>query len=121
MQIEIFCTQGSFSDFLSEYSCYKISLYVQDICESRFVFFCFFIDISFALEKAAFNFSGDEKMHKNCNEKSNIVCEAKNCVYHSKDSKCTASSIKVGSCNACSCSDTCCDTFKMRDDVTSAF
>ncbi|MBR2411845.1 MAG: DUF1540 domain-containing protein [Clostridia bacterium] len=60
-------------------------------------------------------------MSKKCNEKCNILCEAKNCVYHSTDSKCTASSIKVGSKNACSCSDTCCDTFRMRENETGTF
>lgn len=60
-------------------------------------------------------------MNKKCNENSNILCDAKNCVYHTTDSKCTASSIKVANKDACSCSETCCATFKIRDDAAGTF
>lgn len=54
-------------------------------------------------------------MDKKCKENSNISCDAKNCVYHTTDCGCTASSIKVSNSNACKCQDTCCATFKMKD------
>ncbi|MBQ9945780.1 MAG: DUF1540 domain-containing protein [Clostridia bacterium] len=54
-------------------------------------------------------------MSKKCKENSNISCDAVNCMYHVTDHGCTAESIKVSNCNACSCTDTCCATFKMKD------
>ena len=59
-------------------------------------------------------------MSKKCNENSNICCDAKNCVYHTKDSSCTATSIKVGSENACCCKDTSCATFKLKDSAVNS-
>lgn len=56
-------------------------------------------------------------MDKKCKENSNIRCDAKNCVYHTTDCGCTAESIKVSNKNACSCTDTCCATFQMKNSV----
>ena len=44
-----------------------------------------------------------------------IVCNVKNCVYHDKDSYCTAQRVCVGPGYASSCTDTVCATFKMKN------
>lgn len=54
-------------------------------------------------------------MNKKCKENSNICCDAKNCVYHTTDCGCTADSIRVSNKNACTCAETSCATFKMKD------
>ncbi len=54
-------------------------------------------------------------MNKKCNENKKISCDAKNCVYHTTDCGCTAEAIKVSNSNACSCTDTCCATFTMKN------
>ncbi len=44
-----------------------------------------------------------------------IMCSVEQCTYHSKDNKCTASKIEVGSAaTCCSSCDTECVTFKPR-------
>ncbi|MBQ3537153.1 MAG: DUF1540 domain-containing protein [Clostridia bacterium] len=57
--------------------------------------------------------------NKNCKTKPDICCDVKNCVHHTTDSKCTADHIKVSNCNACSCSETSCATFKLKDSAAS--
>ncbi|MBR3766851.1 MAG: DUF1540 domain-containing protein [Clostridia bacterium] len=54
-------------------------------------------------------------MNKKCEENSNITCDAKNCIYHTTDCGCTAESIKVSNKNACSCTETCCATFELKN------
>ncbi|MCQ2449054.1 MAG: DUF1540 domain-containing protein [Clostridia bacterium] len=49
-----------------------------------------------------------------CRTESCIDCSVKNCVYHTVEDRCTAGKISVGNRNSCSCSETCCDTFKMK-------
>ncbi|MBO4694237.1 MAG: DUF1540 domain-containing protein [Clostridia bacterium] len=44
-----------------------------------------------------------------------IDCSVKNCTYHDEHNKCTAGQIKVGNSTAKSTSETCCDTFKCKD------
>ncbi len=44
----------------------------------------------------------------------NITCDAEHCTYNDGQMNCTASSIKVGTQNACCCDDTRCATFKMK-------
>lgn len=56
-------------------------------------------------------------MDKKIKEVKNITCDAKNCVYHTPESKCMAGSIKVGSCGACSCGETNCATFELNQDA----
>ncbi len=53
-------------------------------------------------------------MDKQIKEIKNIKCDVKNCVYHTGDSKCMAGNIKIGSQNACSCSETACATFELN-------
>jgi hypothetical protein len=43
-----------------------------------------------------------------------IVCDAQNCYYNREGRACTAGQIKVGNTNACTSTDTACDTFKPR-------
>ncbi len=52
----------------------------------------------------------DSKTTEKC-----IDCTVKNCVYHTSNNSCSAGAIKVGNSTACSCSETCCDTFKAKD------
>lgn len=49
------------------------------------------------------------------NEIKGISCEVKNCVYHGKNSDCTAKHIKVGSAQATHESETKCETFECCD------
>ncbi|MCQ2454838.1 MAG: DUF1540 domain-containing protein [Clostridia bacterium] len=51
-----------------------------------------------------------------CNSTESCVrCSVKNCIHHSNENTCEAGCISVGNSTACSCSETCCDTFKARD------
>ncbi|MBQ3816853.1 MAG: DUF1540 domain-containing protein [Clostridia bacterium] len=43
-----------------------------------------------------------------------VECSAENCVYHSTDDTCEAGRIKVGKTDACTSTETHCDTFKMK-------
>ncbi len=47
---------------------------------------------------------------KNCGCTHDIDCAATKCVYNTEN-KCTASRIHVGTHDACTSSETCCDTF----------
>ncbi|WP_294954212.1 DUF1540 domain-containing protein [uncultured Eubacterium sp.] len=47
-----------------------------------------------------------------------ISCEVKNCIHHDMSNCCTAGSIKVGSTNAKSMSETNCETFECNDCCT---
>ena len=49
-----------------------------------------------------------------------IHCDAKNCEYHGEDSRCMAGDISVGCKNACCCSETACETFKLNRSINSA-
>ncbi|MBQ6266941.1 MAG: DUF1540 domain-containing protein [Clostridia bacterium] len=53
-------------------------------------------------------------MKKAANE---IICFAKNCVYHSGVSDCTAAAVEVGCATACRCGETQCSTFRLDRDV----
>lgn len=46
----------------------------------------------------------------------NITCDACHCVHNDGQMNCTADGIKVGTHNACSCDDTRCATFAMKDE-----
>jgi len=52
----------------------------------------------------------DCRQSKNC-----IRCSVKNCIHHSEENTCQAGKIQVGNSTACSCSETCCDTFKSKN------
>ena len=41
-----------------------------------------------------------------------INCSVNDCVYHEGANNCVAQKINVGPCNACSSSETVCETFK---------
>lgn len=47
-----------------------------------------------------------------------ITCDAHNCIYNDADCKCMAGSIEVGSCDACTCGETSCRTFKLDENIT---
>ncbi|MEE1053259.1 MAG: DUF1540 domain-containing protein [Acutalibacteraceae bacterium] len=50
----------------------------------------------------------------NCKTENCISCSVKNCVHHTENDSCSAGTIKVGNRTACTCSETCCDTFKAK-------
>lgn len=43
-----------------------------------------------------------------------VKCSVKNCIHHATDNTCRAGKIEVGNSTACTCSETCCDTFKAK-------
>ncbi len=45
-----------------------------------------------------------------------ITCDAHHCHYNDGHNKCTATSIEVGTQQACCCDDTRCATFKLKSD-----
>ncbi len=47
-------------------------------------------------------------------KKTNITCDACHCTHNDGHMNCTATSINVGTQNACCCDDTRCATFKMK-------
>lgn len=55
----------------------------------------------------------------NNKEIKHIRCEVTNCMYHTKDSHCTAGEITVGTKNACCCGETACETFKLDRKIVS--
>ncbi|MBE6728289.1 MAG: DUF1540 domain-containing protein [Ruminococcaceae bacterium] len=46
-----------------------------------------------------------------CKTESCIDCSVQNCIHHTTDDRCMAGKISIGNRSACSCSETCCDTF----------
>ncbi|MBO4733730.1 MAG: DUF1540 domain-containing protein, partial [Clostridia bacterium] len=50
-----------------------------------------------------------------CKTEQCINCTVKNCTYHTENNKCGAGKIEVGNSTAKSHSETCCDTFKCRE------
>lgn len=54
-------------------------------------------------------------MDNSCKTESCIHCSVKNCVHHTTTNTCSAGMIKVGNSTACTCNETCCDTFKAKD------
>lgn len=56
-------------------------------------------------------------MTNECNEKivQGILCDAKNCVYHTCDDHCKAGEIQVGYHSSCNSSETACTTFKTKN------
>ncbi len=53
-------------------------------------------------------------MDNACETRSCISCDVKNCIHHTENDTCAAGKIHVGNGSACDCSETCCDTFKMK-------
>ncbi len=51
----------------------------------------------------------------NCETRQCISCDVKNCVYHTMENTCAAGKIQVGHGEASCCSDTCCDTFSVKE------
>lgn len=45
-----------------------------------------------------------------------ITCDACHCTYNDGHMNCTASAVKVGTESACTCDDTRCATFKMKNE-----
>ena len=47
---------------------------------------------------------------------SGVICDVKDCKYHSGESCCNADKIQVGPCNAHCISETCCSTYCPKTD-----
>ncbi|MCQ2451199.1 MAG: DUF1540 domain-containing protein [Clostridia bacterium] len=43
-----------------------------------------------------------------------VKCNVKNCIHHTPENTCRAGRIEVGNSTACTCSETCCDTFMAK-------
>ena len=52
-----------------------------------------------------------------CETKSCVVCSVKNCVYHTENNVCSAGKIQVGNGSASTAKETCCDTFKAKQNL----
>ncbi|MBR4910295.1 MAG: DUF1540 domain-containing protein [Clostridia bacterium] len=50
-----------------------------------------------------------------CKTEQCINCTVKNCEYHTDSNKCAAGKIEVGNSTAKTHSETCCDTFKCKN------
>ena len=44
-----------------------------------------------------------------------ILCDATQCIHHTKDDRCCAGAIQVGYKSSCECNETACTTFKAKN------